>query len=126
MTCIRDNIHMYLYKKKPNFYNILNVNSSSSKEEIRHSYLRLSKIYHPDKCKDVHANELFNLITLAYNQLYNKNNNYTTNELVHSFLKDVVDKEYINLYSKMVLTPDNLSLKDIIVLGYSFYKMNNN
>jgi len=123
MTCIRDNIHIYLYKK-PNFYKILNVKSSSSKEEIRHSYLRLSKIYHPDKCKDVHANELFNLITLAYNQLYNKNND-TTNELVYSFLKDVVDKEYIDLYTKMVLTPDNLSIKDIITLGYSFYKMNN-
>lgn len=121
MTCINDNIHQYLYKK-PNYYNILNVNSTSSKEEIRQSYLRLSKLYHPDKCKDVHANELFNLISIAYKNLSIKDN-FNTKTLVHSFLQDVVDKEYIDLYTKMILTPDDLSIKDIITLGYSFYKM---
>lgn len=120
VNCVYDNIHQYL-NKKPNYYTILNVKSTSSKEEIRQSYLRLSKIYHPDKCKDIHANELFNLIGKAYKNLSTTLS--TPTELVHSFLQDVIDKEYIDLYTKMILTPDNLSLKDIVTLGYSFYKM---
>jgi|CXWK01.1.fsa_nt_gi hypothetical protein len=123
VNCVNDNIHQYL-NKKPNYYTILNVNSTSSKEEIRQSYLRLSKIYHPDKCKDIHANELFNLIGKAYENLsITPQSTFTHTELVHSFLHDVIDKEYIDLYTKMILTPDNLSLKDIVTLGYSFYKM---
>jgi hypothetical protein len=126
-ACVHDNIHQYLYNK-PNYYHILNINSTSSKGEIRQSYLRLSKIYHPDKCKDVHAKELFNLIGEAYKNLSTTSPGVFTDvdtptTLVHSFLQDIVDKQYIDLYTKMILTPDNLSIKDIITLGYSFWKI---
>lgn len=125
MTCIKDNIHKYLYSKKPNYYTILNLNQvpTPSHEDIRRAYLKLSKIYHPDKCKDVHANELFNLITTAYQTLINNVDTFDDKLLVHTFLKNIIDDKYTDLYTKMLLKPDELNLMDIITLGYSFYKI---
>ncbi len=114
--CIQDNLHNYLNTKYIDSYKILNVTPLSSKEEIKKSYIRLSRIYHPDKCKDVHANELFKLIHKAYKELENGDN------LLQPLLQHI-DKQYVNVYVKMLSNPNELTIKDVITLGYSFYKM---
>ena len=53
-----------------NYYLILNISKSSNDKEIRKSYLKLSKIYHPDISKDVDIS-LFNDICESYTILCN-------------------------------------------------------
>lgn len=51
------------------FYKILNVKKSASKEEIKHSYRNLVLKYHPDKNKSHEAPEIFRKIQIAYETL---------------------------------------------------------
>lgn len=49
------------------YYNILNVNKNSSKEEIKKNYRKLAKLYHPDK--NGGEDSKFKEISIAYNVL---------------------------------------------------------
>lgn len=49
-----------------NCYDILNLNRSSSFQEIRKSFRQLSLTKHPDKSKNDNATEVYRLITKAY------------------------------------------------------------
>ena len=53
-------------------YNILEINTNASYNEIRKSYHRLIKIYHPDKNKSSDASEKFQKIQSAYEILINE------------------------------------------------------
>jgi DnaJ-class molecular chaperone len=61
------------------YYNILEIPETSSQEEIKKAYRRLSMIYHPDKNKnDVECTKKFQKISEAYEILgdFNKRNEY--------------------------------------------------
>lgn len=53
------------------YYKVLGLNANASKEEIKHAYFKLAKLYHPDKNKDPHAEEKFKQIRQAYEALMN-------------------------------------------------------
>ncbi|WP_052444772.1 DnaJ domain-containing protein [Flammeovirga sp. OC4] len=54
-----------------NYYNILGIDRSASKKEIKKAYLTLAKKYHPDVDKsDSTLEDKFKLINEAYNTLY--------------------------------------------------------
>jgi len=57
--------------KNINLYKVLEVNNNSDINEIKKSYRRLSKIYHPDVSKETDAALIFNKITQAYDILCN-------------------------------------------------------
>ena len=60
-------------KDLPNYYYILDVGPEATKKEIKQSYLRLAKKYHPDLNKEDNAEELFRSLKEAYDVLSNTN-----------------------------------------------------
>lgn len=56
-----------------NYYQILEVKTDASNQEIKLAYKRLAKKYHPDGNKDFNNEELFRLINDAYHTLINEN-----------------------------------------------------
>jgi len=55
-----------------NYYQILNLTSNATKEEIKKAYHKLALQYHPDKNKEKGSDEIFKLITEAYSTLSDK------------------------------------------------------
>jgi DnaJ-class molecular chaperone len=95
------------FNKLMDLYNILNLNTNATTEEIRKAYLKLAKIYHPDKCKDPDADEKFKKINYAYNILINDESRKRYNLInnkddFHSFLEKIYNNENIN-WSKELL-----------------------
>jgi len=52
-----------------NFYRILQVDDFSGINDVKRSYRRLAKKYHPDASSDPETSELFNLVNTAYSTL---------------------------------------------------------
>jgi len=77
-----------------NLYNILNINNDASKKDIKQAYLKLAKIYHPDKNKNFDAHEKFIEIHTAYEILYNND----TNKNYHKMLES--EKNFFNEFIK--------------------------
>jgi len=55
---------------KPNYYEILDISTDATKEEIKKAYRKLALQYHPDKNKSPDAHERFIEINEAYLLLY--------------------------------------------------------
>lgn len=55
-----------------NYYDLLNVNSNSSHDEIRKSYRKMSLLYHPDRNKSLDAENIFKQVNEAYEILGNE------------------------------------------------------
>lgn len=53
-------------------YHLLNLSPTASSDEIKHSFLELSKKYHPDHNTDHVAHEIFIMIKKAYDYLTSK------------------------------------------------------
>lgn len=131
MNCLDDHLHKFILNnntKKINHYKVLNIDTNSSPEDVRKSYLTLSRIYHPDKCKDVHATELFKLISNSYLALTNTTTDVKTEITIEDaldlFFNSVInDTTRANLYTKMILKPKDLTINETITLGYSFYTL---
>ncbi|HLC73811.1 MAG TPA: DnaJ domain-containing protein, partial [Candidatus Nanoarchaeia archaeon] len=51
---------------KRDYYDILGISKTSSKEDIKSSYKKLAKKYHPDVSKDKDSAEKFKEISEAY------------------------------------------------------------
>ena len=77
------------------YYEILNVESTSSKEEIKKQYKRLVRMYHPDVNSSPEAEEIFKNITRASEVLLDdeKRKKY---DLLRSANKKVNQKKYDN------------------------------
>ncbi|MEG1141964.1 MAG: DnaJ domain-containing protein [Clostridia bacterium] len=58
--------------KYKNYYEILNVNRKTSKEDIKLSYRKLAKKYHPDSNNDINNDSFFKDISEAYETLINE------------------------------------------------------
>ncbi len=54
-----------------NLYNILEIKNTASEIEIKKAYIKLVKIYHPDKNNLSNAKEKFQQIQMAYEILSN-------------------------------------------------------
>tara|TARA_B100000212_G_scaffold134972_1_gene101449 strand:- start:3447 stop:3923 length:477 start_codon:yes stop_codon:yes gene_type:complete len=67
-----------------NYYEILGLEKNCSKEDIKSSYIKLAKKYHPDKggCEN-----MFKLVSEAYNILYDnkKRFNYDNNYILETY-----------------------------------------
>lgn len=68
-----------------NFYNILGISANSNEAEIKKSYYKLAKMFHPDKNKQSDAEEKFKEINKAYEvlsdaskrRIYDSQNNFS-------------------------------------------------
>src|SRR3954463_9448132 len=54
---------------KRDYYDVLGLTKSASKDEIRKAYRKLSKMYHPDLNKEADAVDKFKEVTEAYEVL---------------------------------------------------------
>lgn len=95
-----------------NFYDVLGITHSASKEEIKKAYHRLILIYHPDKCSDYDSKDKFQEIQAAYEILYDDEkrkdyDNMTTEEkhqlydLVKQYFTQI-RPEYLYMYTSMI------------------------
>ena len=57
--------------KYKNYYEILGVNRKSSLQDIKESYRKIAKKYHPDACKEANAEMMFKDVNEAYDTLTN-------------------------------------------------------
>tara|TARA_B110000977_G_C11060429_1_gene485729 strand:+ start:488 stop:1288 length:801 start_codon:yes stop_codon:yes gene_type:complete len=74
-------------------YEILSVTEESPNKEIKEQYIKMCKIYHPDKGGNP---EIFDAINKAYHTIMNKRKNTHANKIN----RDVVDKDYEDLPKK--------------------------
>jgi curved DNA-binding protein CbpA len=109
--------NQYDNDKFVDYYKMLDVDMEASSEEIKTSYIKQAKKYHPDQ--ENGNTEIFQLVTKAYETLINKENrkNYDLYFLKKSFnelkeddfltMKDAY-KDYININDKQKLTKDEV------------------
>lgn len=85
-----------------NLYDILNLSSDCSTQDIKNSYRNLVKEYHPDKTNG--DPEIFELITHAYNILVNNSTRAEYDERYNLAINNINDyfklKQNANLYLK--------------------------
>lgn len=135
MTCLNDDHSRYLHsileqKTKPNHLKVLDV-VDESVDSIRKQYLKLSRIYHPDKCNDVHSNDLFLLISNSFNILTNgegaADRELNLQESLSMFVKVIIgnkcEETECNIIVKAFLRPKELSLSDKLSLTCTIYKL---
>jgi len=108
-----------------NLYDILGLTSESTKEEIKQSYKRLAKIYHPDKC--VFNNDRFITIKNAYDILYddekrkiydnlNSNEDFL-NSLNNYFKENIPDQTMQNIKDAINVFFDDQDFKSLVTDG---------
>jgi len=92
-------------------YNILNLNINCSKKDIRKSYLKLSKIYHPDK-NNINISNNFIEISKAYHILYddNKRNKYDLEQqnIYYKNVNDFASFLFIKSFDNFINNINNL------------------
>lgn len=79
--------------KYKNYYEILNINRKSSRDEIRNSFRKLAKEYHPDTNKTPEAENMFKDINEAYDVLTNEEKRKKYDRQVARFGYGIVDAD---------------------------------
>lgn len=116
------------------YYNILEIEPTIDKNEIKKAYFRLIKKYHPDRNNN-NNNEYFIKITEAYNYLYNQNmyddyNFINIEDIINNFLN--ITKYYYKLpenYIKSDLDINiicEININDIINSNFKDIKIKRN
>ena len=59
-------VRTFVHVSPTEFYDIMGLTPKATSEQIKSTYFKLSKIYHPDVCKDPGGVEKFVLISKAY------------------------------------------------------------
>ena len=92
------------------YYKILNIPKNSSKDDIKKAYRKLALLYHPDKNKDIDAEEKFKEINQAYDVLYNQttpnnpfDNNLFTNFNACQMMSVMKSSQIINQNGKIII-----------------------
>jgi curved DNA-binding protein CbpA len=90
-----------------NLYQILEIDQSASEIEIKKSYHRLVKLYHPDKNNSLESNEKFMRIQSAYEILINEKsrNNYIK-------MPEEEKQTFINVLNKII--NEDITFNDLI------------
>ena len=79
--------------KYKNYYEILNVNRKSSMQDIKLSYRKLAKMYHPDTSKEENAEEKFKDVNEAYDVLTNDEKRRKYDRQVHKYGYGMVESD---------------------------------
>ena len=69
---------------KRDYYEVLGVSKTASKDEIKSAYRKLAKKYHPDLNKEPGAEEKFKEVQEAYDVLYDDNKRATYDQFGHA------------------------------------------
>lgn len=96
-------------------YKILEIKPTATENEIKKSYYRLVKIYHPDKNKDINANEQFQKIQSAYEILSNDKTRHEYQKMNQS------DKlSFVEILEKII--NDKLNVEELKKYGINLVK----
>jgi hypothetical protein len=96
-------------------YKILEIKPTATENEIKKSYYRLVKIYHPDKNKDINANEKFQKIQSAYEILSNDKTRHEYQKMNQS------DKlSFVEILEKII--NDKLNVEELKKYGINLVK----
>lgn len=98
-----------------NLYKILNIDSNASEIEIKKAYLKLAKIYHPDKNNNDTSSK-FQEINYAYNILYNEETRQKYN-----IMNDKSQNNFINFFKNII----NSKITDDILKSLNIKIKNN-
>ena len=79
--------------KYKNYYEILNINRKSTRDEIRNSFRKLAKKYHPDTNKTPEAENMFKDINEAYDVLTNDEKRRKYDRQVAKYGYGIVDTD---------------------------------
>jgi len=78
-------------------YDILEIKPTASEIEIKKAYLKLIKIYHPDKNKDINSQDKFHKIQTAYEILSN-----TTSRQEYQKMSDTQKYSFVDILEKII------------------------
>ncbi len=113
-----------------NYYEELEIHEKATIEEIKLSYKKLAKLYHPDVCKfdKKYCEDKMSLVNIAYEILSNENkrknyDNHFKDEYDYNsyfFMENIPHKEYVdgNIYywskvhNKKLFFPNNYDFKE--------------
>lgn len=86
--------------KRTDCYKILQLNNDASFSEIKNSYIKLTKKFHPDKNKDMDTSHKFKQIQMAYKILTNDKNIGRVNN--DSNIKKNDTQKIFDIYQKTI------------------------
>lgn len=99
-------------------YKILNVNEDATQQDIKQSYLKLAKLYHPDKNNSSDSHEKFIEIHSAYEILYNNNANKNYKQM-----NNIEKINFSELLKKVIKIFENNNLLKLDEIDKYFIKL---
>jgi len=107
-----------------NYYDILELDHTCNMNDIKKSYRKLSLKWHPDRNNNSNeSNEMFKLITNAYNELITQKNN-TNHDLIKNNKSSIIDFDNIK-YKDIFSIFENLSNNKNISNNHKNDSLNN-
>jgi hypothetical protein len=100
-----------------NLYEVLNINDDASEIEIKKQYKKLVLKYHPDKNQSDADTDIYELVTLAYNILSNKELKKLYNEL------RLIKWDFTKLKTESLKTTPNYEKKNFNNLNEEYNKL---
>lgn len=109
---------------KMDFYKILGLNEEATFDEIKKKWLKLSLIYHPDKCEG--NDEMFRKINLAYKVLSNPINRKKYNDsLAKTYDQLKSEQRDINYHINREFLVDEIDAKNNVTKKFDLNKFLN-